>query len=62
MPGLEGGREEGPALGSCRKCQRQNKPHYCVRVDLVAYLNTASGGVGIADRDGAGLWSENAHP
>lgn len=29
-------------LGSCRKCQRQNKLNYCVRMDLVAYLNTAS--------------------
>lgn len=46
MPGLGGGREEGPARGSCRKCRRQNKPHCGVRVDPVAYLNSASGGEG----------------
>lgn len=61
-PVLEGGRRaKVHLLGSCRKCQRQNKLNYCVRVDPVAYLNTASrggkGGGQITGQDGAG-WRE----
>lgn len=53
-------------MGSCRKCQRQNQLNYSVRVDLVAYLNKASGAGGWGaeihgGRDGAG-WRERKRP